>query len=276
MSTISSSSGSSSGSQSAYNSFIDSNVTKVGVKGSDPFPAVDKLWDVFAGKGIRTVFLTIGTSKSPLADLEIAESLGCPLHVCPLSDSEKMAWSEVSTVLKDRKRDASDSPFTEFVDTKWILPKNVRILDSVPWWFSGKIDISGVEHPTKELTTCVESMCTAMKLKDSAKRIDILKIDTKQSAPGLEIPLLYSILSSGFRPSVVMVKWSKMPDVDLSTTISAGHLQCSGYSLLEVLEDKFLYYFNDSNLYEVCSWEERTTMNPIANEIIRATSRRSL
>jgi len=262
--------------QSTYNSFIDSNVTKVGVKGPDPFPAVDKLWDVFAGKGIRTVFLSIGTSKSPLADLEIAESLGCPLHICPLSDSEKEAWSEVCTILKDRKRDVSGSPFTEFVDTKWILPKNVRLLDSVPWWFNGKIDISGVEHPTKELTTCVESICSAMKLKDSAKRIDVLKIDTTQSAPGVEIPLLYSILSSGYRPSVVMIKWSKMPDVDLSTTISAGHLQCSGYSLLEVLEDKFLYYFNDSNLYEVCSWEERTSMNPIANEIIKASSRRSL
>jgi len=246
----------------------------IGVKGADPFPVIDKLWDVFAGKGIRTVFLSIGTSKSPLADLEISESLGCPLHICALNDSEKAHWQEVSTVLKERKRDPSASSFTENVDTKWILPKNIRIVDSLPWWNNGTIDISGGTLSTQKLDTAIASMCSAMKLKDGAKRIDVLKIDTTQSAPGMEIPILNCIISAGYRPSVVLVKWSAMPDIDLTTTIAAGHLQCSGYSLVNVFEDKFLYYFNDDNLYEICSWEKCTSMNPIANEIIKASSRR--
>jgi hypothetical protein len=255
------------------NVFLDSNIAKVGVKGPEPFPIVDKLWDVFAGKGIRTVFLSIGTSKSPLADLEISESLGCPLHVCALNAAEKESWLEVSTILKERKREPSASSFTELVDTKWILPKNLRVMDSLPWYATGTMDLSGSMISTQNLDVAVTSICSTMKLKDTAKRIDVLKIDTTVSAPGLEVPLIYTILSAGYRPSVLIVKWSAMPDTDLTTTLVAGHLQCCGYTLLSAIDDKFLYYFSDDNLYEICSWEKRTTMNPIAQEILKANVR---
>lgn len=255
-----------------FNACIDSNLSKVGVKGPDPFPIVDKLWDMFAGKGIRTVFLSVGSSSSPLADLEISESLGCPLHICALTPSEKARWLEVSTVLKERKRDCPGSSFTELVDTKWILPKNVRILDSLPWYGNGTLDISGLTISTQNLETVVTSMCAAMKLKDAGKRIDVLKIDTSHSAPGLEVPLINAIISAGYRPSVLLVKWSALPDTSLSTTIAAGHLQCCGYSLLTAIDNKFLYYFNDDNIYELCSWEKRTTLNPIVQEIFKASS----
>jgi hypothetical protein len=258
----------------SFNTFLDNNITTIGVKGVDPFPVVDKLWDVFAGKGIRTVFLSIGTSVSPLADLEIAESLGCPANICAISESEKKNWSDVSTVLKDRKRDSAASSFTEQVDTKWILPKNLRMIDSLPWWENGTVDISGTGPvATQKVDALVASICGTMKLKDGAKRIDVLKIDTTQSAPGLEIPILNSIISAGYRPSVLLLKWSAMPDTDLTTTNAAGHLQCCGYTLLSVKDNKFLYYFNDDNIYEICSWEQRTNINPIANELLKAASR---
>jgi hypothetical protein len=259
----------------SLDAIIDASVSKVGVKGADPFPIVDKLWDLFAGKGIRTVFLSIGTSVSPLADLEISESLGCPLYICALNDSEQKNWSDVSTVLKERARPSSASSFTEFVDTKWILPKNLRRIDALPWWTDGTLDLSGVTLPTQKLDTLISSLSATMKLKDGAKRIDILKVDTTQSTPGLEIPILHNILSEGYRPSVVLVKWSAMPDVSIKITLAAGHLQCCGYSLFSVIDDKFLYYFNDDNLYEICSWEKRTAINPIAAEILKATSRRA-
>lgn len=256
----------------SYKSVIDAMTTLIGQKGADPFPVVDKLWDVFAGKGIRSVFLSIGTSKSPLADLDIAESIGCPLYICPLNESEQANWNDVSTVLKERKRDSSASRFTELVDTKWVLPKNLRVVDSLPWWGNGTLDISGSTLPTQKLESVVSSICSTMKLKDSIKRIDLLKIDTTLSAPGMEIPILNCVISAGYRPSVILVKWSVMPDLDLSITTAAGHLQCSGYSLLNVFEDKFLYYFNDDNLYEICSWEQQAPINPIAQEIIKGIS----
>jgi len=258
----------------SYEEFIKENVAKVGEKGSDPFPMVEKAWDVFAGKGIRTVFVSIGSSASPLADLEIAESLGCPVHVLPLHASEKAVWAEVATVLKDRKRDASASSFTEFVDTKWILPKNLRILESIPWWENGTLDISGATISAQKVDAFLGPICSAMKLKDGAKRLDILKIDTSSVASGLEIPILNAVISAGYRPSVILVKWSKMPDTDLPTTLSAGHLQCSGYSLLDTRDNKFLYFFNDDNIYEICSWEAKTHINPIVHEIVKSTSRR--
>lgn len=254
----------------SFNAFLDAAIATVGQKGEDPFPIVDKLWDVFAGKGIRTVFLSVGTSKSPLADLEIAESMGCPLHLCALNPSEVAHWEEVSTVLKERK--SGPSKFTELVDTKWILPKNLRIFNTLPWWTNGTVDLSGTILPTQRIQDMVGSICATMKLKDGIQRIDVLKIDTTQSAPGLEIPILNSIISAGYRPSVVLVKWSTMPDGDLATTIAAGHLQSSGYSLLNTSMDKFVYYFNDDNLYEICSWEKRTNMNPIAEEIITSVT----
>jgi hypothetical protein len=256
----------------SFGSVLSSMTTMIGIKGAEPFPVVDKLWDVFAGKGIRTVFLSIGTSKSPLADLDITESIGCPLHIFPVNEAEKAKWQDVSTVLKERKREPDASSFTELVDTKWILPKNLRVLDSLPWWSNGTMDMSGTLVSTQKLETTVSSLCSAMKLKDGMKRIDILKIDTTQSAPGMEIPILNCIITAGYRPSVILVKWSAMPDLDLAVTTAAGHLQCSGYSLLNVVEDKFLYYFNDDNLYEICSWEKQTTMNPIAQEIIKAVT----
>lgn len=253
-----------------YEEFIESKVTTVGEKGSDPFPILDKLWDIFAGKGIRTVFVSIGTSKSPLADLEISESIGCPLHIVPLGEAERAKWSEVRTVLTDRKRGEDSSAFTENVDSKWILPKNLRALDSLPWWEKGTIDISGTVLSTEKFDSTVASICAGMKLKDAAKRIDVLKIDTHSFAPGLEVPLLNCLLADGYRPSVIVVKWSAMPDVDLRTTIAAGHLQNCGYSLFSSIEDKFLYYYNDENLYEICSWEKRAEIHPIVEAVMKA------
>lgn len=254
--------------------FIKMNVTKVGAKSSDVFPMVDRVWDIFAGKGIRTVFLSVGTSQSALPDLEIAESLGCPLHIVPLSPDEHAKWSEVSGILKERKREDSARAFTEGVDGKWILPKNLRVADALPWWGNGRLDLSGSSIPTQQITEYVNSICMAMKLKDGQTRLDIFKIDTTDVAPGLEIPLLAAMLNAGFRPSILLVKWSILPDTDVSTTISAGNLQCAGYSLLDKIDGKFLYYFNDESLYEICSWEKSTVMNPIAEEIMKATARR--
>ena len=253
-----------------YDEFIESKVAKVGEKGSDPFPILDKLWDIFAGKGIRTVFVSIGTSNSPLADLEISESIGCPLHILPLDEAERAKWSEVKNVLTERKRGENSSAFTEHVDSKWILPKNLRTLDSLPWWEKGTIDLSGTILSTEKFDTIVASICAGMKLKDAAKRIDVLKIDTCSFAPGLEVPLLNCLLADGYRPSIIVVKWSAMPDVDLRTTISAGHLQNCGYAMFSSLENKFLYYYTDENLYETCSWEKRTDINPIVDAVMKA------
>jgi hypothetical protein len=238
---------------------------------------IDRLWEHYASKGIRTVFVTVGASKSVMADLDITESLGCPANIVAITAAEAEQWAEVAEILKTRKRDASGArfSFSERAESKWILPKNIRPVRSLPWWRDGSLSLEGGEIATKNIKGYVESICTAMKLKDNITRIDVLKVDTTQSAPGLEIPFIQMALTAGYRPGILLVKWTEMPDVDLQTTITAGFLQNMGYRLLDKVENKFLYYFTDSDMYQVCSWEDTSCENPLVKEIV-ASVRSSL
>ena len=250
---------------------LEKMVTRVGAGGGDAFPVLDRAWDMYAGKGIRTVFLSIGSSKSALADLEIGEGLGCPINVIPLNAAEKAGWAEVQNILKERKREEGGLPFSAGAEGKWILPKNVRLLGALPWWEKGSVDLSGEVVATVRVDDLMRQVAVDMKLKDVLPRLDILKMDTSNSAPGLEKAILGAILNAGYRPSMILVKWNQMPDVDLSTTLAAGHLQNSGYSLMGKEGNKFLYYFSDSDLYQICSWEGIVMNNPIMTEIIKAS-----
>lgn len=248
-------------------------ISTLGVGSSSPFPILSRVWDTFASKGIRTIFLTIGNSSSSAADLELAESIGCPIHICPLSLQEGEAWKEIQTILKERKREGEFAahPFTVGAETKWILPKNIRIQDAIPWWGEGTIQMtSGYECKTIDAFPMIQSLCEAMKLKDGAVRLDILKIDTSSQSAGLERAILPSILSAGFRPTFILVHWNGRPDVELSYTLAAGHLQNCGYKLMAMEGDNFLYYFTDNDLYQLCSWEETKVANPLLDEIARS------
>lgn len=251
-------------------------LTQIGATSGEPFPIIDKVWDIYAKKGIRTVFVTIGNSKSSAADLDLAESLGCPIHAVPLTATETDAWAEVTQILKDRKRDseAAKHSFSAGAETKWILPKNVRPQASLPWWTAGSITLAdGSTVATTPLEPWLGSICGALKMKELELRIDILKIDTTQSAPGLEKAILPALLSAGTRPGLILVNWAASPDSDLSSTLAAGHLQTCGYHLVSKIDNKFLYYFVDNNLYEICSWEDTRAQNPMMQTLINEAGR---
>lgn len=245
-------------------------LTLIGATGSDPFPMLNNVWDIFSGKGIRTVYLTVGNSKSVLADLELAESLGCPINTVPLSTKEAGEWAEVATILKERKRDASGALlYSVGAEAKWILPKNLRVQPALPWWTNGTIDLSGgYTLKTQEAGSMMSSICNTMKLKDNASRIDVLKLDTVASAPGLENGILQALLNAGFRPAVILVHWSASPDTSLPVSTAAGHLQNTGYVLMSKVDNKFLYYYTDQDMYQTCSWEDTTSVNPMVKELL--------
>ncbi len=239
------------------------------------FPIPDRIWDIFSGKGIRTIFLTIGSSDVALPDLELAESLGCRLHCVPLSSQERQKWEEVAAILKARKREEAKFPFTEGSEKKWILPKNILIQPTLPWWGAGELQLGTERVATEEIGEQMKRLCADAKIKDMLPRIDILKIDTTHSAPGFERAFLPFLVASGYRPSVILVNWSSMPNDDLTTTMTAGHLQNSGYRLMAKNGSRFLYYYIDSNAYEFCSWEDNSVANPllttIANHVYEET-----
>jgi hypothetical protein len=233
------------------------------------FPIVDRVWDTFSGKGIRTVFLSIGASDLALPDLEIAESLGCRLHCVPLSPEEKEKWEEIAVILKARKREEAKFPFSEGTEKKWILPKNILIQPTLPWWGAGELQLGANRIATEQIGEQLKRVCADAKIKDASARIDILKLDTTHSAPGFEHAFLPCLLTSGYRPAVVLVNWSSMPDSDLATSMTAGHLQNSGYRLMAKNGSRFFYYYVDSNAYEYCSWEDNSVTNPLLSTIAK-------
>ena len=242
----------------------------MGTKGSNPIPMFEKLWDFFSLKGIKTVFISLGTSSSPLAELEIAETLGCPLNVVEY-DSEKLeSWNKVTEILKNRKEsDENKCEFTTEVVNKWVLPKNVRVTNKLPYFFNGSIEVNERTIETINLNTYVEQICSSMNISSENSRIDILNI---QLGNQLEQSVLYSFLNNCYRPGFIVVNYTANPDSHLLSTMVAGHLQNTGYTLIGVEESKFLYVYNDKNAYEYCSYEQKYIDNPLIEEIMKFSS----
>lgn len=233
-------------------------------KSADPFPIVDNIWNMFARKGNKTVFLSIGASKSCLPDLELAETLGCPFHVVPTSAAERAQWEEVAASLKARSRPAdARHEFSAGAEEKWILPKNFRVGSALPWWLEGTVALSGETIHARPFFDVVQDMSRAMNLPET--RLDILKVDV---GAGLERAILMAMLEHNLRPAILMVRWSYAPDENVPTSITAGHLQNSGYSLIHRIDDKFLYFFTDQDLYMTCSWEDMTAANPLVKQLV--------
>ena len=239
--------------------------TKLVGFGEDKWPVLENLWDFYSEKGVKTVFISVGSSPSAVADLDIAETLGCPVHIWNFNESDATKWDEVRKMLKDRKRGAEASSFTEGVDTKWVLPKNVRSYVGIPGFYTAKSDAVS----TVSVDDCVKHCTDTMKM-DGEKRIDILKISL---AEGWERSVLAAVLDTGYRPGLIMVKWSQMPDTHLFTTLTAGHLQNCGYTLLETNGDHFTYMFIDRCMYEICSWETNKSVNPLVTEILETSQK---
>ena len=239
--------------------------TLLAAKSVDPFPCVDNLWTIYAKKGSRTVFLTVGAGTSALPDLDLAETLGCSLNYVPIGAEQTAAWEEVAACLKARARaPEAKHLFSAGAEEKWILPKHIHRIDALPWWGNGSVDVSGVSAmPTQKFFPLVESVCRRMNLTET--RLDILKLDVPEE---LERPILLAALEAGFRPGIVLVRWNKMPNSDVPTSLTAGHLQNCGYSLVKTHDNKFAYFFMDRDVYMTCSWEETTVPNPLIKEIV--------
>ena len=229
--------------------------TVYGKTGSNKLPMIEKLWDFYSNKSIKTVVVSIGTSSSPLAELEIAETLGCVLHVVEWDVAKLDAWNETKEILKTRKKLAT--PFTIDVENKWVLPKNLHISSVLPFFSKGTID--GIL--TTDFDTYVESICSPMKIEN---RIDLLNIQVEN-----ELPIILALLNSSYRPGLLIITYTHMPDSNIITTQVAGHLQNVGYALIAKEEHKFLYRFVDNNVYEFASYENTTVDNPLLYEFTK-------
>jgi len=245
---------------------IMSKLVNLGANGCDPFPAFASLWSIYSKKGMKTIFVSLGASKSCLADLEIAESLSCPLHIVPLNANAKAGWEETINILVAREANPSQSEFSKGAHDKWVISKNIRLYDTIPWWTSGNIELDNSLYSTQSFLDWVKVACLNTKLENDV-RIDILKLDLPG---GLECSVLGAMLNAGIRPGCILVNWEHMPDEHTPTTLAAGHLQSCGYQLVSKLGKKFFYYFVDQDMYMTCSWEDTVIPNPMVKEILLA------
>lgn len=243
-----------------------SKLVHLGANGCDPFPAFASLWSMYAKKGMKTIFVSLGASNSCLTDLEIAESLSCPLHVVPLSLKAKANWEETMNVLATREHTSSQGEFSKGAQDKWVISKNIRLYDNIPWWTNGTLALDNSLYPTQAFLDWAKTACLNTKVENDV-RIDILKLDLPG---GLECSVLSAMLNAGIRPGCIFVNWEYMPDEHTPTTLAAGHLQSCGYQLVSKLDKKFFYYFVDQDMYMTCSWEDVTTTNPMVKEILLA------
>ena len=241
--------------------------TKIGSK-EEPYPMISNVWDFFSQKGTKTVFVSVGTGNTCLPDLDFAETIGCPLLKIDTPEKTIQEWNEIKEILKTRKATETTSEFVKAAARKWVLPKNIYIQRCVPSLYNGMIHTEEGSIPTKKWYDLVSEHCRQIGLPEEDIHIDVLKLDTYD----YQDSVLFSLLQSGFRPSLLLIHWNHSPDSDLTTLLPAGHLQMMGYSLAAKEGNRFLYYYTDTNYYETCSWETpaKRFENPFVSNLIKA------
>jgi hypothetical protein len=211
----------------------------------------------------QTTRITVTITNNPTVwcdDLCIGERLFSDLIIIPAHGSmeEHSAKFElVKKVLKERLKYPNVKENKELLDIAktWILPTKIHMGPSVSTFFSP------VENPVQVALTPIFSSLGV------ESKIHYLKIEVSN---GFERTLIFSILDSGFRPSLVLIKWSHDIDDHVATAHCAGHLQNTGYNLISLQNGYALYMFCDSTLYDICSFKSIGLKNPIFTSLLES------
>lgn len=230
---------------------MSSHIDAIQMSDGEYFPVFKNLWDFFAAKGNKVIFLSVGPTKSPVVELHFSEALGCKLHIFSQDAEYLEKWNEIKDILKSRRADEKTSFFAKQSLKKWVLPHNI---------------ITSTESLTFASTKkIVSSICANV----NEERIDVLKVDGDTQTIA---STLYSVLHYGYRPGLLLIHWETTPDSTLETTILAGHIQNNGYGLVSKSGNNYLYMFTDKNIYEMCSWESTDAPNPLLAKLLDSFS----
>ena len=227
----------------------------------------------FKDKQGPRVFLTITDEPSVWRrDLAITERFFSEMVICPLLTPREDCQAQIQTIqeiLKQRSKypGVKDDPEALLISKTWVLPTKV-------WCGPSAKDF--LNPGAQSIQTALEPVYTQLK---SEYRIHVLKLEVPN---GLERQLLYTVLDAGFRPSLLMVKWSFDLDDHIPTAHCAGHLMNVGYALVSHTNEYSLYLYNDESLYDICSMKTVGLQNPILvsltesmNETIKESSLQS-
>jgi hypothetical protein len=207
-------------------------------------PFLKDLWSFFSSKGVKTNFFSVNPDASLMLDLDICESLGCPVRILTNSADIETKWSIISATLKARAiaPENANLLWLEGIQKRWILPRNLVVKRTQLEWSTLSTEAASLE----------------------GNRVDMLKVEGTQDE---ERVLLYSLMDSGFRPGVLLVRYTYDPDENVPSMLVAGHLQMIGYRLVECTRSWFLYIYEDMCFYDSCSWRTTTCNNPLSKYI---------
>ncbi len=213
---------------------MNSTVSVIGDE-NERWVTIKNLTSFFSKKLDGCSFVSIGKSNSSLAvDAEISETIGGYMHLIPTTEEELNYMNAFKSIFDGNNVSDIIANYTSISN---------RLIDS------DLIKVHSIDN-------------SFYSLRDIG-HIDICKVDSDIYGRSA----IFNILDAGYRPSIIMTCFKSSPDDSVSTQITAGHIQNTGYILLGRHNNTYVYYFVDDCLYDYCNWSHSTHKNPLMIEL---------
>jgi hypothetical protein len=221
----------------------------------------------FQNKQGPRVFVSITDDSSVWKkDLAITERFFSEMVVCPFLTLPETVDKEIETVkeilkLRAKYPGVKDDPDALMVSKTWVLPNKISLGPGANQFLQPNPNLGLQKNCQHTIHDTFKPVFERLK---SEEMIHILKLELTD---GLERGLVYQFMDSGFRPSLIMIKWSSDLDDHIPTAHCAGHLLNSGYALVSLQNGYALYMYTDESLYDICSMKTVGLQNPIFLEL---------
>lgn len=200
-------------------------------------------------------------------DLQLLETYAVPTIVCdPFGDNPEWAVAvrEKRGKLMDWMKFLKESGCgSHFVNPKWIEP-----VIEYPGTFDGSRDLTA--DTVVRMSSWDSLLKRAYALRNRPEVGEPYFALCRIELYNEEINIVGSLLASKYRPLLVYVRWSQLPDDSQPHCEAAGNLQSCGYRLISVNSNGFfLYHYMGKNIYSCCSWTEPSTNHPLIELMIK-------
>ena len=220
------------------------------MEGDSSYPTLSKLYEFFSPRSSKLTIWSFGLGYGGI-ETDLIESTGSTVQVFDAREPSQGNFATIQRILESHTTIEGDPEWTASLPNKWIQPSKLTLSTALPWYYDGAMVVNGVSTSFSAISFT------------SVPRVDICKIDY----PGLTYQIVYMLLTTGYRPGLLYIRWDEHPDEDVAAMLCAGHLQSSGYEMMKESGGFFLYRYIDECLYESCSWARSDCKNPMIAEL---------
>jgi hypothetical protein len=212
----------------------------------DEIPIIKDMYIFFSPRSKSITALSYGFGSMGIETF-LTGATGCEVKIFDSRPGSAERFEKYRTILQTHSAGENPTKWETFMANQYILPKKITFNNSLPFSYSGSLDISGVHTSLTKFTE---------------KQIDFLKVDYDI----FNTQIIYTVINSGYRPGIILMNWSNHPDNYTDSMLCAGHLQNTGYRLIGQKGSWFLYLFMDDCIYEMCSWARIDVSNPFLED----------